>query len=186
MDVGGGVQAQPGVAMFVVVPAEEGLAVPRAASIESNRSGKSGRYFRVLNCASLNGLSLETCGRRVRLGDAEVGEQERHRLGGHRGAAVGVDGQLIAADALLGDRSGGSAPRPARRIRGWRPSSRRRSGRRCPRSRTGSSSVHFAGPRSLVMSHDHTEFGSVGNQFRFHGGRVGGLPAPFPALAGLA
>ena len=38
----------------------------------------------------------------VGLGDAEVGEQERDRLGGHRGAAVGVDGQLVAADALLG------------------------------------------------------------------------------------
>jgi hypothetical protein len=31
----------------------------RAASIESNRPGKSGRYFSVLNCASLNGLSLD-------------------------------------------------------------------------------------------------------------------------------
>jgi hypothetical protein len=34
--------------------------------------------------------------------DAQVGEQERDRLGGHRGAAVGVDGQLAAADALSG------------------------------------------------------------------------------------
>ena len=31
--------------------------------MESNRSGKSGRYFRVLNWASEYGLSLETCGR---------------------------------------------------------------------------------------------------------------------------
>ena len=68
--------------------------MPRAASIEAKRSGKPGRYFRVLNCASEYGLSLETCGRRVGLGDAEVGEQERDRLGGHRGAAVGVEGQL--------------------------------------------------------------------------------------------
>jgi hypothetical protein len=30
----------------------------------------------------------------VGLGDAEVGEQQRDRLGGHRGAAVGVDAQL--------------------------------------------------------------------------------------------
>ena len=47
-------------------------------------------------------MSLLTCGPGVGLGDAEVGEQERDRLGGHRGAAVGVDGQLPAADALLG------------------------------------------------------------------------------------
>ena len=46
-------------------------------------------------------MSLETCGPAVGLGDAEVGEQQRDRLGGHRGAAVGVDGQLPAADALL-------------------------------------------------------------------------------------
>ena len=37
----------------------------------------------------------------VRLGDAQVGEQERHGLGGHRGAAIGVNGQLVRADALL-------------------------------------------------------------------------------------
>src|SRR5450830_1381177 len=35
----------------------------RASSIEPKRSGKSGRYFRVLNCASEYGLSSDTCGR---------------------------------------------------------------------------------------------------------------------------
>src|SRR6188768_1859006 len=35
----------------------------RAASIEAKRSGKPGRYFKVLNCASEYGLSLETWGR---------------------------------------------------------------------------------------------------------------------------
>src|SRR5215210_5993452 len=34
-----------------------------ASSIEAKRSGKPGRYLRVLNCASEYGLSLETCGR---------------------------------------------------------------------------------------------------------------------------
>src|ERR1700694_1005196 len=52
---------------------------------------------------------------------------------GQRGWSTG-HGQLPAWR-----RSGGSAPRPARRIHGWRPSSRRRSGNRCPRSRRGSS-----------------------------------------------
>ncbi len=60
------------------------------------------------------------------LGDAEVRQQERHRLGGHRAAAVGVDGQLIAADLLLGqgvgdqplgqDRALAVLERPADRI----------------------------------------------------------------------
>src|SRR5271166_2863660 len=52
---------------------------------------------------------------------------------GQRGWSTG-EGQLPAWR-----RSGGSAPRPARRIHGWRPSSRRHSGNRCPRSRRGSS-----------------------------------------------
>jgi hypothetical protein len=53
VDVGGGVQAQAGVVMFVVVPGENVRQNRRAASIESNRSGKSGRYLSVLNWASL-------------------------------------------------------------------------------------------------------------------------------------
>ena len=90
VDVCGGVQAEPAVTVLVVVPAEELLAVRPACSIEVNRAGKYGRYLRVLNCASENGLSFETWGG-VGLGDAEVGEQERDRPGGHRGAAVGVE-----------------------------------------------------------------------------------------------
>ena len=38
----------------------------------------------------------------VGLGDAQVGEQQGHRFGLHAGAAVGVQGQLAGADALLG------------------------------------------------------------------------------------
>src|SRR5436190_18369354 len=34
-----------------------------ASSMEAKRSGKPGRYLRVLNCDSEYGLSLETCGR---------------------------------------------------------------------------------------------------------------------------
>src|SRR5215207_8746553 len=37
----------------------------------------------------------------VRLVDAEVGQEEGHRLGTHRAAAVGMKGQLSALDALL-------------------------------------------------------------------------------------
>ena len=58
MEVGRGQEGDPRVAMVVVVPVEAGLAV--GAGIfqrPPKRSGKSGRYFRVLNCASLQGLS---------------------------------------------------------------------------------------------------------------------------------
>src|SRR5438067_1213743 len=38
----------------------------------------------------------------VGLGNAEVGEQARDRLGGHRRAAVGMEGQLPGRNRLLG------------------------------------------------------------------------------------
>ena len=63
VDIGGGVQAQPGMAMLLVVPRKKTWQCARAASIEANWPGKSGRYFRVLNWASEYGLSSETCGR---------------------------------------------------------------------------------------------------------------------------
>src|SRR5450755_4532206 len=55
-------QADSTVAVFVVVPLNRRQCA-RASSIEPKRCGKSGRYFRVLNCASEYGLSSETCGR---------------------------------------------------------------------------------------------------------------------------
>jgi hypothetical protein len=56
---------------------------PRTCKIEPKQSGNSGRYLRVLNCASENGLSLETCGRLWVLVTPKSGEQQRDRLGGH-------------------------------------------------------------------------------------------------------
>ena len=49
--------------MLVVVPVEESDAEGARSSMLPNRSGNSGRYFSVLNCASENGLSLLTEGR---------------------------------------------------------------------------------------------------------------------------
>jgi hypothetical protein len=43
---------------------------------------------------------LETWGAGVGAGDAEIGEERRDRFGRHRGAPIGVDGQLVGADAL--------------------------------------------------------------------------------------
>ena len=82
----------------------------RASASEPNRSGKAGQYFSVLNCASLYGLSLETCGREWDAGDAEVDQQLRDGFGGHRGAPVGVEQRRAdpvhghrLLDALLGE-----------------------------------------------------------------------------------
>ena len=52
VDVSGGVKAEPGMAMLVVDQPKKVTQCARAASIDGNRSGKSGRYFNVLNCAS--------------------------------------------------------------------------------------------------------------------------------------
>jgi len=51
--VGRNVQTQSGMAMFVVVPAKEDQAVPAGSLDRVEPVGKSGRYFNVLNCASL-------------------------------------------------------------------------------------------------------------------------------------
>ena len=87
-----------------VVPGEEAWPWARASWIEPKRSGNSGRYFSVLNCASENGLSFGDVRPRVGLGHAEIGEQERDGLRGHRRAAVGVDVSCSRADALAGAR----------------------------------------------------------------------------------
>jgi hypothetical protein len=63
VDISGGMQASPGMAMYIVVPTEEILTVRPGGLDRAEPAGKSGRYFNVLNWASLNGLSLETCGR---------------------------------------------------------------------------------------------------------------------------
>src|SRR6267143_6868794 len=62
--VGGRQQAEADVMVFGVVPGEEDVSAwARASWIEPNRPGNSGRYFSVLNWASENGLSFDTCGR---------------------------------------------------------------------------------------------------------------------------
>jgi hypothetical protein len=72
----------------------------------SNRSGNSGLYFRVLKFDSEYGLSLEVYGRLCVLVTAEVGEQELHRLGALRRAAVGLGGDLLLLGRLLDQRLG--------------------------------------------------------------------------------
>ena len=57
----------------------------------------------------------------VASGDTEIGEQKRHGLGAHRGAAVGMQGELPVNDAFLvaggGDEFVGELGRLPRRDR---------------------------------------------------------------------
>jgi hypothetical protein len=41
---------------------------------------------------------------RVAFGDAQIGQEQRDRFGGHRCTPIGVDGQLVDSDVLLADR----------------------------------------------------------------------------------
>jgi hypothetical protein len=56
-------QSEPNVVVLGVVPGEEPLAERPGVLDPPNRSGNSGRYLSVLNCASENGLSFDTRGR---------------------------------------------------------------------------------------------------------------------------
>ena len=71
VDGGGGHQPDPGVAVRVVVPAEELAENARACSIETNRSGNPGRVFQRLELRF--GVRVISRGVRpgVGLGDAE-------------------------------------------------------------------------------------------------------------------
>ena len=68
VDIGRGEEGDPRVAVFVVVPGEEDLAMATGVLDSAAAVLKSGRYFRVWKCDSLKGLSSlvsgRLCGRR--------------------------------------------------------------------------------------------------------------------------
>ena len=104
----------------VVVLVEEAGAELAAWASETNRSGNSGRYFRVVNCASENGLSFDT---RVGGGSGSRPDRPacRDGFGGHRGAPVGVPGLWggpVAVDGL-GDEVGGQQVQRPRGRAAW-------------------------------------------------------------------
>ena len=101
MDGVGGHEADPGVAVLAVVPGEE-LATEAAGVLDRVEAcGEAGPVFQRLELR----LGVGVVGRRVRavvrLEDAEVGQEERDGLAGHRAAAVGVHRQLMGLDVLL-------------------------------------------------------------------------------------
>jgi hypothetical protein len=101
VNVGGGVQAKPAVPVLVVVPGKEFLAVRPGGFDRGEPCGEARPVFQRLELGLGVRVVVADVRAAVGLGDAEVGEQQRHRLGGHRAAAVGVDGELAGRDALL-------------------------------------------------------------------------------------
>ena len=136
------------------------------------RPSKTGRVPSVLTAASQPGLSSPTCGREWERVTPRSTSSSDDRLGGHRGAPVGVDAPPAAVHP---DRLGEHRPWPV-------PS---------PPSRTTVHATTYlgrdvehdvqvvvqpcAGPRSFVMSQDHTCPGS-GEQLRDRSA-AGGSPA---------
>jgi hypothetical protein len=95
--VGGHVQAYAGMAMIMVVPAEEPVAEHPRVLDAAEAVGEVRPVLQGLELRLGVGVVVRAVRPGVALGHAQVGEQERHRLGGHRAAAVGVDGQLVLA-----------------------------------------------------------------------------------------
>ena len=85
-----------------VVPGEEGPAERAGVLERAEAVGELGPVLEGLELGLGEGVVVGDVRPAVGLGDAEVGEQQGHRLGGHRRAAVGVDRELAGLDALLG------------------------------------------------------------------------------------
>jgi len=184
VDIGWGVQAEPAVAVVFVVPAEEPLAVQPSGLDRGELLREVGPVFERLELRLGVRVVVGDMWSRVGLGDAEIGEQERDRLGGHRGAAVGMDRQLARSNPLLGkgllDQYLGQWPGLA-------------GGDHPPDDVTGvdvDDHVEVE-PRPLRRT---PQLGDVPrphlvrpvrHELRFHRRRVRGLPAAFPRTGGL-
>ncbi len=101
--VSGRVEPDPTVTVLVVVPAKEPAAEGVGVLVAAEAVGELGPVLHGAELAFAVGVVVACVRSAVGLGHPEVGQQERHWLGGHRRAAVGVDGELAVGDALLGD-----------------------------------------------------------------------------------
>ncbi len=122
-----------------VVPAEEVLAEGAGVLDRTESVGEGGAVLEGRELALAVWVVVADVRAGVRLGDAEVGQELGDLLGGHRGTAVGVDGQLVTGDVLLGD---GLVQQPLGKCCGLsfgdHPADRV-AARRCRGSQTGSS-----------------------------------------------
>src|SRR5215831_10029775 len=70
----------------------------RSSWIEPKRSGNPGRYFSSLGLRLRERVVAGDVRAALGLGDAQVGQEQRHRFRGHGRSPGGVDGQLITGN----------------------------------------------------------------------------------------
>ena len=102
VDISRGMEPDAGVTVLVVVPAEEPAAEGVGVLVAAEAVGELGPVFHGAELAFAVGVVVGAVRPGVRLGHAEVGQQGGDGLGGHRRAAIGVDGELAMGDALFG------------------------------------------------------------------------------------
>src|ERR1022692_3017102 len=98
---GRGEQAQPGVAVFLVVPAEKSL---RKSATVLNAPEAVWELRAVLQGAKLAfriRIVIGDVRAAVGFRDTQVGQQEGYRLGTHRGAAISMQRELAGLDVLF-------------------------------------------------------------------------------------
>ena len=93
-------QADAGVVVLVVVPVEHRPEVAARVLDRAESLGEARPVFDGLELCLGERVVVGDVRSTVALADAEVGKEQREGLGGHRGAAVGVDGDLARLDAF--------------------------------------------------------------------------------------
>ena len=107
---GRGHEADPRVAVLMVVPGEE-LAAEGARFLDGGEAGgEGGPVLERFELCLRVGVVIRCVRSVMCLGHAKVGEQEGYRLGGHRAAAIGVHGKSARGDLLLRGRLADERP----------------------------------------------------------------------------
>ena len=101
MDGGRRHQADAAVAVFVVVPAEELLAVSASIFDRAEAIGEVGPVLQGLELRLGVRIVVRDVRPAVGLGDLQIDQQRGNGLGSHAGAAIGVQRQGPGCDVLL-------------------------------------------------------------------------------------
>ena len=100
VDVEGSKQGDASMMMLLVVPVEEVLAERTGVLDTPKAAGEIGTVFERLEVRLTIRVVVRYVRARMRLRDAQVRKQKRHSFGGHGGAAVGVQRELLRLDVL--------------------------------------------------------------------------------------